>query len=108
MCIRDRQYGGYQQRTYTGANAALYSQVRQAINQGNLGMAEALLQRAAGRDAEWFYLTGTVYYLSLIHICRFYTLFLSYDMTFFALVAGSEEAETAPPLSLIHICHHLV
>ena len=24
--------------------------------------AEALLQRAAGRDAEWFYLTGTVYY----------------------------------------------
>ena len=30
--------------------------------QGNLGMAEALLQRAAGRDAEWFYLTGTVYY----------------------------------------------
>ena len=55
-------YGGYQQRTYTGANAALYSQVRQAINQGNLGMAEALLQRAAGRDAEWFYLTGTVYY----------------------------------------------
>ena len=56
------QYGGYQQRTYTGANAALYSQVRQAINQGNLGMAEALLQRAAGRDAEWFYLTGTVYY----------------------------------------------
>ena len=74
-----QQYGGYQQRTYTGANAALYSQVRQAINQGNLGMAEALLQRAAGRDAEWFYLTGTVYYrkgwydeaaraLSLIHI----------------------------------------
>ena len=51
-----QQYGGYQQRTYTGANAALYSQVRQAINQGNLGMAEALLQRAAGRDAEWFYL----------------------------------------------------
>lgn len=33
-----------------------------AINQGNLGMAEALLQRAAGRDAEWFYLTGTAYY----------------------------------------------
>ena len=48
-----QQYGGYQQRTYTGANAALYSQVRQAINQGNLGMAEALLQRAAGRDAEY-------------------------------------------------------
>ena len=56
-----QQYGG-QQRSYTGANAALYSQVRQAINQGNLGMAEQLLQRAAGRDAEWFFLMGTVYY----------------------------------------------
>ena len=33
---------------------------------GNLGMAEALLQRAAGRDAEWFYLTGTVYYRKLV------------------------------------------
>ncbi len=62
---RQQQYGGgysSQQRTYTGANAALYSQVRQAINQGNLGMAEALLQRAGARDAEWFYLMGTVYY----------------------------------------------
>ena len=38
-------YGGYQQSTYTGANAALYAQVRQAINQGNLGLAEQLLQR---------------------------------------------------------------
>ena len=60
-----QQYGGagyQQQRTYTGANAALYTQVRQAINQGNLGLAEQLLQRAAGRDAEWFYLMGSVYY----------------------------------------------
>ena len=56
-----QQYGGYQQRTYTGANAALYSQVRQAINQGNLNMAESLLTRASGRDAEWFFLTGTIY-----------------------------------------------
>lgn len=58
-----QQYGGsQQQRAYTGANANLYGQVRQAINQGNLGMAEALLQRANGRDAEWFFLMGTVYY----------------------------------------------
>lgn len=28
---------------------------------------------------------------------RFYTMFLSYDMTFFALVAGSAQAETAAP-----------
>ena len=57
-----QSYGGYQQSTYTGANAALYAQVRQAINQGNLGLAEQLLQRVPGRDAEWFFLTGTVYY----------------------------------------------
>lgn len=57
-----QQYGGGQQRAYSGANAALYSQVRQAINQGNLGLAEQLLQRSSARDAEWFYLMGTVYY----------------------------------------------
>ena len=54
-----QSYGG--QRTYAGPNAALYAQVRQAINQGNLNMAESLLRQAAGRDAEWFFLTGTVY-----------------------------------------------
>ena len=63
-----QQYGGQQysgsqqQRAYSGPNASLYSQVRQAINQGNLGMAEQLLQRANGRDAEWFFLMGTAYY----------------------------------------------
>ncbi|MDO4269611.1 MAG: DnaJ domain-containing protein [Eubacteriales bacterium] len=56
-----QQYGG-QQRSYAGPNAGLYSQVRQAINQGNLGLAESLLQRSGARDAEWFYLMGTVYY----------------------------------------------
>lgn len=62
-----QQAGGAQsgqagQRQYTGANAGLYSQVRQAINQGNLGLAESLLQRISARDAEWFFLMGTVYY----------------------------------------------
>lgn len=47
---------------YTGANASFYQQVRAAINQGNLGMAEALLQRIPSRDAEWYYLMGQVYY----------------------------------------------
>ena len=42
-----QSYGG--QRTYAGPNAALYAQVRQAINQGNLNMAESLLTRASGR-----------------------------------------------------------
>ena len=59
---QQRAYSGGQQRAYSGANAALYSQVRQAINQGNLGLAEQLLQRSSARDAEWFYLMGTVYY----------------------------------------------
>lgn len=54
-----QSYGG--QRTYAGPNAVLYAQVRQAINQGNLNMAESLLTRASGRDAEWFFLTGTIY-----------------------------------------------
>ncbi len=62
-----QQYGGGQQysggqSSYSGANAALYSQVRQAINQGNLGLAEQLLNRSNLRDAEWFYLMGTVFY----------------------------------------------
>ena len=35
--------------------------MRQAINQGNLNMAESLLTRASGRDAERFFLTGTIY-----------------------------------------------
>ena len=52
-----QSYGG--QRTYAGPNAALYAQVRQAINQGNLNMAESLLTRASGRDAEWFFLPGS-------------------------------------------------
>ncbi|MDY3618118.1 J domain-containing protein [Agathobaculum sp.] len=55
-------YGSQQQRQYAGANAGMYSQVRQAINQGNLGLAESLLQRTTARDAEWFFLMGTVYY----------------------------------------------
>jgi len=57
-------YGSYgsQQGAYSGPNASVYSQVRQAVNQGNLGLAESLLQRVSTRDAEWFYLMGTVYY----------------------------------------------
>lgn len=53
---------GTGQRTYSGANASIYAQVRSAINQGNLGLAESLLQRVSLHDAEWFFLMGTVYY----------------------------------------------
>ncbi len=57
-----QQYGSGQQRAYSGENSGLYAQVRHAINQGNLSMAETLLQRVNTQDAEWHFLMGTVYY----------------------------------------------
>lgn len=58
-----QQYGSYAgQNAYARPNAALYSRVRLAINQRNLGLAESLLQRSTERDAEWFFLMGTVYH----------------------------------------------
>lgn len=52
-------YGGYgnQQRQ---SGTGIYAQIRAAINAGNLAFAEELLQRAPGRDAEWYFLMGTV------------------------------------------------
>lgn len=65
------QYGGYHQQRYqqqqythqqyTGGDA-LYAQVRQAINLGNLAQAEQLLRTAPRQDAEWHFLTGYVAY----------------------------------------------
>lgn len=52
-------YGGAQ----TGASSnPIYSQIRAAINAGNLAMAEEMLQRSPQRDAEWYFLMGSVYY----------------------------------------------
>lgn len=39
-----------------------YTQIRSAINSGNIAMAEELLQRCQTRDAEWHFLMGSVYY----------------------------------------------
>ena len=50
-------YGGY-----SGTNAGIYNQVRNAINVGNIGMAEELLSRISQRDAEWHYLRAAVCY----------------------------------------------
>lgn len=56
-------YSSYgSQQTYTGENASIYRQVRQAINQGNLGLAESLLSRITNKDAEWNFLMGTIYH----------------------------------------------
>lgn len=52
-------YGSYQQRQ---SGTGIYSQVRSAINAGNLSMAEELLSRSPQRDAEWYFLMGTVYF----------------------------------------------
>lgn len=54
-----QQYGySSQQQNYSGQ----FSQIRAAINQGNLNLAEEMLQRSSQRNAEWFFLMGTVYY----------------------------------------------
>lgn len=46
---------------YSG-QSSIYHQIRNAINAGNIGMAEEMLQRAPARDAEWHFLMGSVYY----------------------------------------------
>jgi molecular chaperone DnaJ len=40
---------------------AAYSQVRVNINNGNVGVAEDLLNRSSVRNAEWYYLKGLVF-----------------------------------------------
>ena len=55
---QSQSYGGYQQRS----GSSLYGQVRSAINMGNLAQAESLLSRAPSRDAEWYFLTGSIAY----------------------------------------------
>lgn len=51
-------YGG----GYAGPNAGVYNQVRNAINVGNVGLAEELLSRISQRDAEWHFLRANVCY----------------------------------------------
>lgn len=51
--------GAYQQNT---ANSGIYGQIRSAITSGNLAMAEEMLARLPGRDAEWYFLMGTIYF----------------------------------------------
>lgn len=52
-------YGGsYQQRQST----PLYAQVRASINAGNLARAENLLMQSPAKDAEWYFLSGSIAY----------------------------------------------
>ena len=42
------------------SGTGIYAQIRNAITSGNLAMAEELLMRSPTRDAEWYFLMGTV------------------------------------------------
>ena len=69
---QSRQTGGYRQQSYgyrasnqwtdSGYTTPTYTRIRQAINLGNLQLAEELLQQATNRDAEWYFLSGSVAY----------------------------------------------
>ena len=56
-------YGGYQQSGYsytTGTTDPFYLRVRAAIQQGDLNLAEELLNAHADHNAEWNYLKGVI------------------------------------------------
>ena len=46
--------------SYSGANAGIYNQIRNAINQNNIAYAEQLLSGVTARDAEWHFLSGVL------------------------------------------------
>lgn len=56
----------YQQQQYsyqqTGSDGALFAQIRQCINIGDLNRAEQLLRTAPVQNAEWHFLTGYIAY----------------------------------------------
>ncbi len=64
--------GGYRQQSYgyrpnqqwtdSGYTTPTYTKVRQAINLGNLSVAEELLNQVTTRDAEWYFLSGSIAY----------------------------------------------
>lgn len=45
-----------------GSYSSEFAQVRSAINSGNIGYAEQLLNASQNRNAEWNFLMGSVYY----------------------------------------------
>ena len=55
--------GSYNTGSYnTNTGSTAFSQVRSAINSGNLQYAEQLLMASGNRNAEWNFLMGSVYY----------------------------------------------
>lgn len=64
--MKERQGGGgYSQNYNTGSasgTSADFNEVRRNIDRGNLGAAEAILNRIGNRNAEWFFLSGMLSY----------------------------------------------
>ena len=58
---QQRQSGGYS-GGYQSNSMPLYAQIRSAINAGNLARAENLLMQAPNKDAEWYFLSGSIAY----------------------------------------------
>ena len=58
------QRGDYTQQTYTsgGSSNPTYAKVRSCINSGDLGTAERLLLEVPNRDAEYYFLSGSIAY----------------------------------------------
>ncbi len=61
---RQSQSSGYRSSQWTdsGYTTPEYTRVRQAINLGNIQLAEELLNQISNRDAEWYFLSGAVAY----------------------------------------------
>jgi hypothetical protein len=74
--------GAYQHRqAYSGS--AIYQQVRQNINMGNIAQAEQLLNAVTNRDGEWTFLMGSVFYRKgwLDEAQRYFQIACNYDPT---------------------------
>ncbi len=71
--------GAYQRQSYSGS--AVYQQVRQNINMGNIVQAEQLLNGIANRDGEWNFLMGSVAYRKgwLDEAAQYFQIACNYD-----------------------------
>ena len=56
----DPNYGAGQGGAYGGSYSGPYARVRMAIQQGNLNLAEELLNAISNHDAEWNFLKGVI------------------------------------------------
>ena len=48
--------------SYSGGGSSNYQNIRRALNDGNIALAESLLAGCSSHDAEWNFLMGTVMY----------------------------------------------